>query len=152
MANTITLGGDPVRMERKAAAAVTPGMLVELASTDKFQAHSTAGGSVVPIIIALEDENKGGEIGTAYTTDNVCLCGVFGPGERANMLLANGENAVIGSKLESNGDGYLRVVDADVSVGDIAVQSIIGTALAALDMSGSSGVDPSSQRIAVLIA
>lgn len=153
MANTIILGGDPIRMERKAAAAtLLPGMLTELESNDKFQAHATAGGSVAPIIVALEDENKGGGIDTVYTINNVALCGVFRRGEKANMLLANGESAAIGSKLESNGDGYLRVVDADVSVGDIAVQSIVGTSLVVLDMSGSSGVDPASQRIAVLIA
>lgn len=147
---TITIKGEPVRDERPAAAAITPGMLIELTSADKVQAHSTAGGTA-PTIFALEDENQGKEIGDAYSTDNEVLYATFGPGDEVNALLADGENASIGSKLESNGDGYLRVVDADASAGDIGVQSVVGVALAALDMSGSSGVDPASQRIRVLV-
>lgn len=150
MANTITLKGDPVQEEFVAAAAFTPGFLLEIASTGKVQKHSTGGGSAYPLF-ALEDENQGKEISDAYTTDNVALCGWFRKGDKVNALLANGENASIGSLLESNGDGYLRVVDADVSVGDIAVHSVVAVARVALDMSGSSGVDPASQRIAVTI-
>ena len=147
---TINVVGDPRRMERTAAAAITPGMLCEITSADKFQAHSTAGGSAYSLF-ALEDENRGKEIGDAYAADNVCLAAMFGPGDEVYALLANGETAVIGSKLESNGDGYLRVVDADVSVGDIGIGSIVAVALEALDMSGSSGADPASQRIKILI-
>ena len=147
---TITIKGDPVINERKAAAAITPGFLLELISTDKVPKQATAGGSAYAMF-ALEDENQGKEIGDAYSTDNVCLFGVFGVGDEVNALLADGENAVIGSKLESNGDGYLRVVDADASVGDIGIQSIVCVALVALDMSGSSGADPASQRIRCMI-
>jgi len=147
---TINTKGDPVIGERKASAAITPGFLLELVSTDKVQKHATAGGSAYAMF-ALEDENQGKEISDAYTTDNVCLFGMFRVGDEVNALLANGENASIGSKLESNGDGYLRVVDSDVSVGDIGVQSIVCMALVALDMSGSSGVDPASQRIRCMI-
>ncbi|HEQ98823.1 MAG TPA: hypothetical protein ENO22_05730 [candidate division Zixibacteria bacterium] len=148
--NTITIKGDPVRIERAAAAAITPGFLIELTSADKFQAHSTAGGSAATIF-ALEDENQGKEISDAYSTSNEVLAAIFRPGEEAYALLADGENAAIGSKLESNGNGYLRVVDTDASAGDIGVQSVVGIALEALDMSGSSGADPSSQRIRILV-
>jgi len=147
---TITIKGDPVIGERKAAAAITPGFLCELASTDKIQKHSTAGGSAYAMF-ALEDENQGKAIGDAYTTDNICLFGMFRPGDEVNALLADGEDASIGSKLESNGDGYLRVVDSDASVGDIGVQSIVCIALVALDMSGSSAADPASQRIRCMV-
>ena len=75
---------------------------------------------------------------------------MFKPGDEVYGLLANGETAVIGSKLESYGDGTLRVVDADASFDQIGVQSIVGIALTAVDMSGSSGVDPSG-RIHVMI-
>lgn len=147
---TINVVGNPRRMERNAAAAITPGFLCELTSSNTIQKHATAGGSACAMF-ALEDENRGKEIGDAYTAANVCLFAVFGPGDEVYALLANGETAVIGSKLESNGDGYLRVVDVDASFGAIAVQSIVGLALEALDMSGSSGEDPSSQRIKILI-
>ena len=149
---TIIIKGDPVRLERNAAAAVTPGMLVELTSSDTVQAHSTAGGSCAPVLIALEDENQGKGIGDAYSTGNVVLFAAFKTGDVANMLLADGETVVIGTKVESYGDGYLRAVDTDASVGEVGVQSIVGTSLEALDFSGSSAVDPASQRFNVLIA
>lgn len=149
MANTITLKGDPARLERVAAAAITPGFLIEFTSADKLQAHSTAGGSAITMF-ALEDENQGNEITDAYAADDQCLAAIFGPGDEVYALLANGESAAIGNMLESNGDGYLRVVDADTSVGTIGVQSIVGVALEAVDMSGSSGADPSG-RIKVVI-
>ena len=148
--NTISLKGAGIRLERAAAAAITPGFLVELTSADKLQAHATAGGTAAPIF-ALEDENQGKTIAQAYTTGDLVLASIHSPGDEVYALLADGETAVIGSKLESNGNGYLRVVDADVSVGDIKVQSVVGIALAALDMSGSPGEDPSSQRIRVMI-
>ena len=139
---TIKLAGDPLHKERLAAAAgIYPGMLVELNSSDKFQVHATAGGTATPLFV-LEDENQGKEIGDVYTSGAVCLAAVFGQGDEVLARLANGETAVIGSLLESNGDGYLRVVDADASYGAIGVQSIVGVALEAVDMSGSSGVDP----------
>ena len=151
MANTITLKGDPVIEELKAAAGFTPGMLLELTTTARTaQKHATAGGSAYALF-ALEDENQGKEIGDAYSTGNEALCGWFKPGDKVNALLANGETAVIGSKLDSNGDGYLKLVDADVSVGDVIPHSVIAVARVALDMSGSSAADPASQRIAVTI-
>jgi len=147
--NTITLKGDPVRIEKPAVAAITPGFLIEIAATG-FQAHSTAGGTAATIF-ALEDENQGKDITDAYAIGAQTLGAVFKPGDEVNALLADGETAIIGSQLESNGNGYLRVVDADASAGDIHVQSVIGVALEALDMSGSSGADPASQRIRVLV-
>jgi hypothetical protein len=147
---TITIKGDPVRLERAAAAAITPGFLVELTSADALQAHSTAGGTQAKMF-ALEDENQGKEIADAYSTGNEVLAAVFGAGDEVLALLADGETVTIGTYVESNGDGYLRAVDADVSAGDIGVQSVVGVALEALDMSGSSGEDPSSQRFRVLV-
>jgi len=151
MANTITIKGDPVREEYTAAAAITPGHLCEITSAGTIQAHSTAGGFAEKLF-AIEDELQGKEITEAYdaTTNKQVLCGIFRPGDQVYALLANGETAVIGSKLESQGDGTLRVVDTDVSVGDIAVQSIVAVALEAVDMSGSSGADPSG-RITIRI-
>ena len=147
--NTITVKGDPIRYEYVCNAAITPGHLCEIMSTGNARVHATAGGAAEKLI-ALEDENQGGEIGTAYTASNIGLFGIFKPGDVAYMLLANGETAAIGSKLESYGDGTLRVVDTDTSAGTIEVGSIVGVALEAVDMSSSSSVDPSG-RIKVRI-
>ena len=147
--NTITVKGDPIRYEYVCNAAITPGHLCEIMSTGNARVHATAGGAAEKLI-ALEDENQGGEIGTAYTASNIGLFGIFKPGDVAYMLLANGETAAIGSKLESYGDGTLRVVDTDTSAGTIEVGSIVGVALEAVDMSGSSAADPNG-RIKVRI-
>jgi hypothetical protein len=148
--NTVIIKGEPVRDERLANAAITPGMLIELMSTNKVRAHATAGGTAERTF-AIENENAGEDLDTAYAAGDVCLFGTFKPGDEVNALLANGEDIDIGDKLESNGDGYLREVDADASVGAVAVGSVLAVALEALDMSGSSGVDPASQRLRVRI-
>jgi hypothetical protein len=145
----IKILGNPILKEYKADAAITPGHLCEITSTG-CKVHATAGGTAAPIF-ALEDSLKGGEIGTAYTTANRCQIGIFPPGSEVNAILYDGETAVVGSELESQGDGTLRVVDADASVGDIGIQSVVGIALEAVDMSGSSGEDPSARiRIEIL--
>lgn len=147
---TISLIGPVRQREFKAAAAITPGHLVEVnATAGKCAVHSTAGGTAIAMF-ALEDEAQGNTIATAYVVDNEVRCGVFGPGDEVYALLYNGENASVGSFLESQGDGTLRVVDADASFGAIAVGSIVGVALEAVDMSGSSGADPSG-RIRIMI-
>jgi hypothetical protein len=146
---TIKIKGDPMHLELVAAAAITPGHLCEVDSAGKLAVHSTAGGTAAPIF-AFEDENQGNEIGTAYTASNQAVALVCSPGCEVFAILANGENAAIGNFLESQGDGTLRVVDADASVGDVGVQSVVGVAMEAVDMSGSSGVDPSG-RIRVMV-
>jgi len=128
----VTISGTPL-----------PGMLMEETSTARtYQAHATAGGSANCCIL-LEDEEQGQEIGTAYTTGNEGKVGYFQRGEEFYGRILDGETVVVGSKLESGGSGYLRLVDADPSVGTIGIQSIVATAKEAVDMSGSSGADPS---------
>ena len=142
--NTIILKGHGVRNEAKANATITPGHLVELMSTGKVRAHATAGGSAEKAF-AVEDDLRGNDIADNYSANNIVQYNIMSPGDEVYALLANGETAVIGSKLESNGDGTMRVVDADTSAGTIGVQSIIGVALEAVDMSDSSGADPSGR-------
>lgn len=146
----IALVGDPKVKERVSAEAMTPGMLVEFTTADTIRKHATAGGACAPMFL-LENDIGGKGIATACESGEMIRAGVFQSGDEVNALLANGETAVIGSWLESNGDGYLRVVDTDASVGDIKPGSNRFQALEAVDMSGSSGADPSA-RIAVLVA
>ena len=108
-------------------------------------------------MFAIEDEPQGGLIATAYVAANKVQCWIPGRGDIVNALLANGETAVIGSFLESNGDGTLRVhVPDDASANSIQpvdftgyTNVIVGVATEANDMSSSSGAD--SPRIAVRI-
>lgn len=142
---TIAIVGTPFVKEYVANAAITPGHLCELMSTGKARVHATAGGSA-QTMFALEDDNLGGEIGTAYTSANVARFGIFRPGDEVFGILADGQTAVIGSFLESAGDGTLNVYSEDsgvVSGAELADHSIIGVALEAVDMSDSAGADPS---------
>lgn len=123
------------------AVAINPGMLLEVTSAGTIQKHSTAGGNVLPIF-ALEDELQGGGIDTAYAVSSKIQCWIPQRGDQVYAVLADGQTAVIGSFLESNGDGYLRVYSAD-STGTYYHNQIVGQALEALDLSDSSGAESS---------
>lgn len=145
----IAIMGTPVIKEYKADAAITPGHLCEVTSTG-CRVHATPGGTAQKMF-ALEDSLQGNEIGDDYSTADMCQTGIFRPGNEVNAILYDGETAVVGDFLESQGDGTLRVVDTDASAADIGVQSIVGIALEAVDMSGSAGADPSPRiRIEVM--
>lgn len=153
MANTITLKGTPQFREGKASGAITPGHLIEItsATVDTVKVHATAGGASPQRAFAHEDDLQGKDIADAYATGANVLYGIYRAGDEVYALLANGENAAKGAKLESNGDGTLRVVDTDTSAPTIAIQSQVAQALEAVDMSGSSAVDPSGRiRVAIL--
>jgi hypothetical protein len=145
--HTITLRGTPLRDEYLASGAIRPGMLIEpvpASSTNQARAHSTAGGTASPIF-ALEDDLQGRGIGTDYADGEMVEAGVFRTGDWVNALIADAEDIAWGDKLESNGDGYLREVDTDPSVGTIGVGSVVAWAREAKDMTGSSGVDPTNR-------
>lgn len=150
--------------ERTAAASITPGMMVELTSVDKVQAHSTAGGNANPPMFALEDELQGNGIDDAYSSADKVQVWITNRGEQVYAILADGENVSIGDALESNGAGYLQkhVADSEswesADPGAITVypNQIVAIALEALDLSGSSGEESSAalgynKRIEVMI-
>jgi len=150
MPNTVKLKKyQDINMEFVANAAITPGHLVELMSTNKVRSHATASGNALPKMFALEDELQGKEIDDDYAADDPVQVWVCQPGEVVNALLKDGETAVIGSPLESAGDGTLQVATAD-STGVYYHNQIVGIALEANDLSGSSGADL-TYRIAVMI-
>lgn len=130
------------------AVAITPGYLLEITSAGLIQAHSTSEGSALPMF-AVEDELQGKEITDNYAISAKINVWITGRGDQVNALLADGETAVIGSKLASNGDGTLKVHVPDDS-GSIQVEAIVAEALEAVDMSDSSAADPTG-RIKVRI-
>lgn len=143
----ILLKGDPLIKELEAAAAITPGQLVERASGGTVQVHSTAGGNA-QTLICVENDIAGDGIDDAYAAGENVRFAALRSGDEFYGFLADGSNAVIGSFLESDGLGDLRVLTAD-SAASTETQKIVGVALAALDMSGSAGVDPASRRLKV---
>lgn len=146
---TISVIGEPVQQELLCDAAITPGHLCERTATGA-KVHATAGGSAAKLF-ALEDDLQGNEITDAYTAANQGQFGHFRPGDQVYALIADGENIAIGDWLESAGDGTLREVDADASVGDIVPNSVVAYAEEACDMSGSSGADPATARCLITI-
>lgn len=134
--------------EYDAGEAITPGMLIAVASDGDVDKHASAGG-VCEKMFALEDELQGRTIDTDYDADDPVQCWLATPGEEVYAWLANGEDVSIGDVLVSNGDGQLKAATADSS-GVVVEEFPIAVALEAVDMSGSSGVDPSG-RIEVRI-
>lgn len=131
------------RVQRNAnTGTILPGHLVELMSTDKFKLHATAGGEVVPKIVVVEDDIQGNDITDYYTSGDPIQAEVVDAGDVVLLRLKNGENVAIGDKLESAGDGTVQKwVKDSGSVTEVSEQ-IVAIALEAMDMSGSSGVDP----------
>lgn len=140
----------PVRDEAIAAAAITPGHLIERTSAGKVQVHSTAGGPVHKAF-AVEDELQGNEIGDTYAADDLVQFNIFRPGDRVYALLKDGQNVAIGAFLESAGDGTLQAWAADASGAVGQSNQVVGQALEAVDMSGSLGVDPSGRILIEIV-
>lgn len=108
--------------EANAAAAITPGHLIEFTSAGKVQAHSTAGGKALTMF-ALEDELQGKGISEAYSTDNPVQCWVAGRGDMVYALLDNGESVTAGDFLESAGNGNLQAITSGTPIAQ-AVETV----------------------------
>lgn len=132
----------------KAAGEITPGMLIELTSAGTVQANSGAG-LACQKMFATEDELQGRTIDDNFAATEPVQCWVANPGDEVLAWLADGEDVAIGDKLVSDGAGKLKAITADSSAAVIE-ETPIAEALEAVDMSGSSGADPSG-RIKVRI-
>lgn len=116
---TIVLKGEPhINEEGVAAAVLTPGYLVD--GVTSIDVHSTAGGAC-PRALVLERDELGAGIDTTYGSQtptyaigDTVKVGVFKPGERALVYIASGQNISANARLESAGDGTLRVYNSGV--------------------------------------
>jgi hypothetical protein len=115
-----------VIIEKEAAAAITPGHLVELTDADKVQKHSGDAGRALPMF-ALEDELQGNGIATDYDAGAPVQVWVAGRGEEVNAILEASENVSIGDFLVSKGNGKLKKIASDT----VADAQVIGIALTA---------------------
>ena len=149
--NTIKLKKylDVVNEFTATAVAITPGFFLELTSAGLVQAHSTEGGPVLPMV-ALEDELQGKGITDNYAVSAKIQVWTAVRGEEVYALLADGEDVAIGDFLISDGNGRLKKYDGTTASDVEFPQSLVAVALEAVDMSGSSGADPSG-RIEVVI-
>lgn len=116
-----------------AAAAVTPGMLCELTTAGKVQAHSAAAGVTKGRLVALENywsnHGSGPAIDHAYAADETVEYLHALPGDELYMLVAASQSIAMGDPLVSNGDGYLKEVIPDAT---LLADAIVGYAAAAV--------------------
>lgn len=139
MSNLIKIAGEGVVIEdHNAAAAITPGMLIERISAGTVQKHGTAKGVAISLW-ALDRPELNKAITDDYATGDEVKAFHAYPGCIINALLKNGENVAIGDKLVSDGAGGLQkyVAPQDTAAGggavDIPQHQIVATALAALN-------------------
>ena len=155
MPNSVKLKAyNEVNNEYVAAAAITPGQLVELDGNGEVQPHSSAGQNALAMI-AVEDYLQGKGIDEDYAADDQVQCWVPTKGDEAYMILADGENVADGDFLESDGNGNLQKHEADSAGAVEYPASIVGVALEDKDLSASSGAESSAlqgaQRIKIRI-
>ena len=137
--NTIRLKGLYGRQATKeAAAAYTPGHLLEETSAGTFQKHSTLGG-YTDRCAAIEDADQGNEITDAYAAGDETQVFFFQPGDEAQIFLQAGQNITWGDLLISAGDGTL-IVAAGVESG-VYHEQVVARALETLDLTASGAVD-----------
>ena len=126
------------RDEKIAAGAITPGMLIELDSSDEVQAHSSEGGDGIPMFAEV-DALQGNTLDTDYAADDLVSINIEGIGSECQAFLQAGQTAVIDSELISGGDGTL-IVNGQESSG-VTVDKLFAIAREAKDLSGSGAVD-----------
>lgn len=151
--STITLKGDPIRKQRDAGGAITPGHLLQRDSDGDVTVHGTAGGNAAALF-ALENDIAGDGIDVAYADQEAVEMALFRPGDEVFAFLEDGETAVIGSFLESSGSGTLKVVDfvSDSGGGESdRSHSIVAQALEAVDLSASSNLTADARIIVEIV-
>jgi len=131
----ILLKGNGFHEEAFAAAAFSPGHLVELASTGKVQKHSTAGG-FAERLFAKEAPLQGRGIDTAYAQDELAFLYVGQPGDEINAFIATNQTIAVGERLISAGDGSLR--SAVDSVSGVTIKEVVAVALEAITTTSTS--------------
>lgn len=114
--NTIILRGDPNILDQgdAAAEAITPGHLVEYDSSGDVQKHGTAAANAAAMF-ALEREELGDDIDTAYSANDEVKIALCAPGDEVNALIPSGQNLSKGDYLESDGAGRLRALATDAA-------------------------------------
>ena len=140
--------------EMEAAAAITPGMLVEQTpAAETVRKHATSGGNAIPMF-ALEDALQGKGITDDYAAGDQVQVWIPGRGDQVYALIADEQNIAIGDPLESNGAGFLtkHTVEtwdsADAQAANTVYSfPVVAVALEALDLSGLAGSESSSHPL-----
>ena len=141
MGNSIKIKNySDIFIEKAAAEILKPGHLLMLTSADKVQKHNVASGNVL-LLVGIEDALQGKGIEDAFAAGDVVRVWIPQRGDVVRLRLKDGQNVVIGDWVESAGDGTVQKYAVD-STGAYFHAQLVGQVLKAVDMSGSSAVDP----------
>lgn len=128
--NTIHLAG-PVQEvgDLACGVAICPGHLVERYNPSgtiiRLRPHTTGGGATMRLLaVEQSDVNKG--VNDGYAIGDLVQAKAFPTGSSAWALIASGQNIVAGNKLESAGDGTLRILASGVALFS-AIESVNNT-------------------------
>jgi hypothetical protein len=136
MANTILLKGRGTRLERSTSSTITPGMLVDVNSSDQLIPHAGAGAPSIKAW-AVENDLEGKEIGDNYVANDYVQSEIMRTGDEVLGFLQAGSAAVvIGDKLEAHSDGSLKKLASGVAIAQAleALDNSAGGAMARLKM------------------
>ena len=137
--------------ERTLKSAAYAGMLMaETTNAGEVEPHSSAGDTDVQRMFLFEKELEGKEIDTELTADERVQVWYPLPGDEVYAILADGQNAVRGNKLASNGDGTLQVLDTAGATVAYALEDVDTSASSALESEGPRG--DYTRRIKVQVA
>lgn len=131
--STIALTQPCRTKEFLANAALSPGHVLELMSTNKVRKNTRAALANGLRMVALEQEYNGTGITTAYAASDQVVAGIFRPGDEVTLRLAASAAAVvIGDYLELAADGTVRklagyLTDSSGGTANTTVQAIGGT-------------------------
>jgi hypothetical protein len=99
-------GGESVYEEGRAGATIMPGMLIALNSSAVYIPHNVSAGGA-EVNIAIEDALQGKTIDDAYVSGDLVRFVIPLRGDVVLAILAPGQNVQDGTKLVSNGAGYV---------------------------------------------
>ena len=147
MPNIILLKGDPIRHERLAAGAITPGDLVSRDSSGTLVRHATAGGNSEKLF-AVENDLIGSGITDSYATGDTVKFIASRPGDWVYALLASGQNVAIGAYLESAGNGALEAYTQQ-SGSNVFPAAVVAVAVEAVNNTAGGSLHNGAARIKV---
>ncbi len=118
----IALLGQPpvINEEEKAAEAIIPGHLVDYDGAGDLVKHATAG-DPAGSTFALEREEVGRDIDTAYAVGDIVKVGAFHVGQRVYAFTPSGQVLAKGDLLESDGAGRLIALAS----GEVAIARMV---------------------------
>lgn len=124
--------------EYVASGEIYPGMLLNFSAANTVRAHNDdAPANACLPMFALEDAFQGKGIDDEYVSGDPVNVWIPTRGDEVYAILEDGQNIAVGDFLESNGAGYLQKFTSG--------NGAIAVALEALDLSGSTGLEDSSE-------